>query len=552
MYNDRDYVCSSYKTAELLNKKMFLKGDVNATDQYTYPNQKEDAMNIISIFHTNVECRVVSVQKKTKVGADGLMIELATLMSTHPDDGFVIPSDNVRIITGMSNMSWERQLKEKVPGCFKHHIFHHGQLKKNNMNDIRDALIIIDEIDTGDGEFQKLQSSLIEHNLLNIHEMKKRNIRYVFISATMIRELYDLQPWGASHELYTMTIPETYIGHGEMLDRGLIQEHFPLHSKEEAQRWIREDVLEFYKEDYRIHFVRVIDTKRHNTLLNVQKACLEENVICKIHTSEDRLDQYELFNSNLEHHVVVCIKGFYRRAELIPNQWKLRIGATHELCSKTTDFNVQIQGLTGRMTGYWKTIIDEGHKTGPHRTSIDAIKNYEKAYVNPYVSGFTYKTRGFCKAETGHMRSKSTMLTTKQTKQKDSLSMTRQTVPYVFCVSQEEYATIKKFPGKKKWDHDTIFKIISMYNQELVHELHRLKLNGCADQVVEPKQAKTYDEYIVKAVEAHKSNRGFYRTGNKRGEAYSDKERYQFYLDNKEHRIIVCIYKGLDGVQPNP
>lgn len=130
--------------------------------------------------------------------------------------------------------------------------------------------------------------------------------------------------------------------------------------------------------------------------------------------------------------------------------------------------------------------------------------------------------------------------------------MTRQTVPYVFCVSQEEYATIKKFPGKKKWDHDTIFKIISMYNQELVHELHRLKLNGCADQVVEPKQAKTYDEYIVKAVEAHKSNRGFYRTGNKRGEAYSDKERYQFSLDNKEHRIIVCIYKGLDGVQPNP
>ena len=64
----------------------------------------------------------------------------------------------------------------------------------------------------------------------------------------------------------------------------------------------------------------------------------------------------------------------------VPNEWKLKIGATHERYSKNYDTNVQVQGLPGRMSGYWKDIILNGHKTGPHRTSIQAIKEYEEFY----------------------------------------------------------------------------------------------------------------------------------------------------------------------------
>jgi hypothetical protein len=35
------------------------------------------------------------------------------------------------------------------------------------------------------------------------------------------------------------------------------------------------------------------------------------------------------------------------------------------------------------MTGYWKDVIEKGHKTGPYRTSIDAIKDYEKIINDP-------------------------------------------------------------------------------------------------------------------------------------------------------------------------
>jgi hypothetical protein len=62
------------------------------------------------------------------VGADGLMIENAKLLTTHIDDKFVVNPSNVMIITGMSNAGWEKDMIDKAPNCFKYKIFHHGKL----------------------------------------------------------------------------------------------------------------------------------------------------------------------------------------------------------------------------------------------------------------------------------------------------------------------------------------------------------------------------------------------------------------------------------------
>ena len=48
-----------------------------------------------------------------------------------------------------------------------------------------------------------------------------------------------------------------------------------------------------------------------------------------------------------------------------------------------TNYDTSVQGLPGRMTGYWKQTILNGHKTGPHRTSIKSIDEYENYYKNP-------------------------------------------------------------------------------------------------------------------------------------------------------------------------
>ena len=116
----------------------------------------------------------------------------------------------------------------------------------------------------------------------------------------------------------------------------------------------------------------------------------------------------EFFKEPLKQHIVLGVKGFFRRANLIPNCWKRRIGATHELYTKLVDNSVQIQGLLGRMTGYWRADVEGGHKTGPHRTSLKAIIEYENTYINPFGNN-SYQTAGFKKKD-GNVRASTTML----------------------------------------------------------------------------------------------------------------------------------------------
>jgi len=416
---NREDVLQSYKSAIATNNRLFIEGDDKATAKYIFPNQMEDAFNIVDKFYKKKR-RVISIQKKTKVGADGLMIEIAKLLTTHIDDNFVLNPANVRILTGMSNARWEKDMIDKAPTCFKEKIFHHGKLSRAELMNISNGLFIIDEIDSGDKEFQVLHTTLKEAGVLDVKHMEEHNNRFVFISATMIKELYDLYRWGELHELYKMTIPASYFGHKDFLEKGLVKEFYSLNSKENAEKWVQEDILDNYGDDYRVHIVRItakiVDV--------VQNACIRKGVAFRNHTSSDRLsedEENEFFKEPLTQHIVLGVKGFYRRANLIPNRWKLRIGATHELYTKIVDNNVQIQGLTGRMTGYWREDIEGGHKTGPHRTSLKAIEEYEKTYLDPFGTN-SYQTAGF-KKKKGKVSADSTMLSSKHIPNLDAVDL---------------------------------------------------------------------------------------------------------------------------------
>lgn len=400
----REDVSQSYHSAAATNRRLYLEGDVKSTADYIFPNQMDDANAIVDLFYNGK--RVVSVQKKTKVGADGLMVAVAKLLCTHIDDAFVTNPSNVNILTGMSNAGWEKDMIDKAPTCFKNNIFHHGKLSRVDLMNMRNGLIIIDEIDTGDKEFQVLHNTLKEAGVLDVTHMEQNNNLFLFISATMIKELYDLYQWGDLHSLYKMTIPPSYFGHKDFLERGIVKEFYSLNDNERAKKWVKEDIIDNYKNDFRVHIVRVT-TKTVNV---VQNACIRNNVSFRNHTSTDRLSKEqigEFFEEPLTQHIVLGVKGFFRRANLIPNRWKLRIGATHELFTKVPDYNVQIQGLVGRMTGYWRSDIEAGHKTGPHRTSIKAIEEYEKMYENPFGYDVSYQSSGFRKHK-GKVSTKST------------------------------------------------------------------------------------------------------------------------------------------------
>lgn len=391
----KDEVENDYKAAVTRNRRQYLEGDVKATSQYTFPNQKEDAHCIVDLFLSGYQ--VISIVKKTKIGMDGLMIEIAYKMCTHSDDDLVRNPNNVFFLTGMSNKLWQGDLEEKMPQCFKANIFHHGKLKNADLRRLcSKGLLIVDEIDCGGGDNQVLHNKLKDAGILSVDFMKQNDLKIIFVSATMVRELHELYKWGDLHCSYKMTIPHEYVGHMDFLERGIVQEWYPMKTAQAVQKWIQEDIVDNYGLDFRVHFIRV---KKDVTL--IQNECIRRGISFKNHTSEDRLspdDLTDIFERPLLKHVVVAIKGLLRRANLVPNQWKLRIGAWHELYKKdgSVDINTEIQAGIGRMTGYWRSHIEEGHKTGPYRTSLKAIQNYERSYHDPF-GDYTYYTSKFKK-----------------------------------------------------------------------------------------------------------------------------------------------------------
>ena len=465
----REEVLQAYNSATATNHRLYLEGDDKATAEYIFPNQKEDALAVVNIFYEN-NCRVISIQKKTKVGADGLMIEIAKLLTTHSDDNFVVNPSNVRILTGMSNVGWEKDMIDKAPICFKDKIFHHGKLSRSELSNIRDGLFIIDEIDTGDKTDMVLHNTLKEAGVWDVNHMIEHNNRFVFISATMIKELYDLYTWGELHELYKMTIPASYFGHKDFLEKGLLKEFYSLELADNADKWVKQDIIANYGTDYRVHIVRVT----MKTVDLVHNACIRQGVVFRNHTSTDRLspDQInEFFKEPLKQHIVLGVKGFFRRANLIPNRWKLRIGATHEYYTPNVDFNVQIQGLTGRMTGYWRDIIENGHKTGPHRTSIKAVEAYEKTYID-HLGLNSYKSAGFT-MKNGVVHKEDTMFS-----ETNVGNLEARELPIVRQKGQMPIVVINiKDEEKSEFTKKCIFDLINKYNPEVYTSYMKYKLH---------------------------------------------------------------------------
>lgn len=525
---NREIVLNDYLSATNKNKELFITGDVKASSEYIFPNQKQDATIICNKFY-ETPIRAISIVKRTKVGMDGLMIEIAKIMTTHPDNNFVLHRNNIFFITAMSNISWEDDMKDKIPSCFKDNVYHHGKLQrlKNKLKNIKNAIIINDEIDSGDKEDQKLHLILKESGILDMKYMDENNIRFVFVSATMINELRDLYKWGNKHYTHYMTIPDNYIGHKEFLELGIIQEYYSINDAETAEKWVQEDILENYSLDYRVHIVRT-DEKNKDFIFN---ACIRNNIDFKNHTSNDRISYEELSDifNNISNHLVIAVKGFYRRANLIPNVWKKKIGATHERYVKKYDTNVQVQGLPGRMSGYWKQELLNGHKTGPHRTSINAINEYEEFYKNPFRK-IKYSTTGSKKlfVNPKHIQNLET---------KNQTDTTNKRIPIIVNGLNE---TDIIFTTKKR--KEKIEYVLSLLNNNEIYKKLFNFINNpdvvCA-QITQPNTNSSYKKHITDVVNANNTNTPY---SVDLIEKFKDKNNWQLFIDNREKRLCFVIW----------
>lgn len=534
---NREAVSSSFRAAEADNRRRFLRGDATAGSEYIFPNQMADAINVVSMLYED-DYSAISVIKKTKVGANGFMIALAHLMTTHPDPYFVINPDNVRFLTGMSSKQWEHELKNDLPTIFKDKVFHHGALKDAQLG-ARDSIIFIDEFDTGSDAQMVLENTLRNAGVLDINYMKNNNIRFVVISATMTRELYQLYRWGKHHGQYRLTIPANYIGQEDFIKRNILREFYPVNTIEAAVRWITEDLVDEYKHDFRVGIIRT-NSKNRNF---IQHACMRLGVDFKDHTSTDRIDNDELkriFETTPRtKHMVIAVKGLLRRATLIPNRWKKIIGPVHEAYGRNPDANVQTQGLPGRMTGYWRDIVEGGHKTGPFRTSLDAIEQSINAYSNPYGTA-PLDTRSFKKKKGGEVQRNIPSLAAVD--RISGLNGTdapihseTDTVPKKVDITSEENAYLMRHVSETSWDEyrPNILKMIERHSPGYLQTLPQVIPN-----VICP-GGSARDKIIGKMANACTKGQQYNWNDNQ-----VKVDTYKIYVDTQASRLFISVCRG--------
>lgn len=332
----REYVANSYKSTE---SRIRLKSK-NPDAKLVFDNQKEAAMEIQRLFELRISA--VTLLALPQVGKTGVMIQLAYLMATHPDDKLIIDHKNIFIITGMSDKDWLTQTKDNFPDAFIHIYTRSGFSKLNNLEHVRDALFIIDECHIAVEEKNQLSKALERADLTKAVSLHDRNIKLVQVSATPGFALHNARTkWGDNHGVVTLVPSNTYVGFREFLDAERIMDtHNPdVNTFDE----IEDNIRVVYKTP-KYHIFRVNRKEKHKFEKMVDKnkwKCIEHN--CK-----SREDIDDILKNPPDNHTFIIIKNFWRAGKRLQDT---HIGIVYDEPASDPNCEVVAQSLAGRLCG---------------------------------------------------------------------------------------------------------------------------------------------------------------------------------------------------------
>ena len=185
------------------------------------------------------------------------------------------------------------------------------------------------------------------------------------------------------------------------------------------------------------------------------------------------------------------------------------------------------------MSGYWKEEIINGHKTGPHRTSINAIKEYEEFYQNQdpdSLEKIKYSTTG----------SKKLFVNPKNVPNLETItcvSATNKRIPIIINGLNESDII---FTTKKRTEKIEYVKSILNNNEPYIKLFNFINNPDvvCA-QISQPNTDSSYKKHITDVVNACITNTPY--SVDLSGK-FKDKNNWQLFIDNREKRLCFVIW----------
>jgi hypothetical protein len=317
--------------------------------QIVYPHQKQMANDIVDSFF-NDGVLLVTLIAPPQWGKTGVVMEVAYSMTTYADSAYAINPSHVFFITGMSDLCWKHQTRDRVLHVFRENVFHRNNIKQlvGKLQGKRDCLVILDECHIATEAKQKFAKEFHDSGIMDVNVMKNNNIRVLQTSATPVHALVDASEWGALHKTCIAVCPNEYVGFDTLLAQNRVHHVFDLGHEDAVAELMKRIMATWRRPKY--HIMR----------LNVRKSAQEANCLSRVgcaygfdvfhHNAKTRLHNIDaLLGQSPTKHTIIMIKGFWRAAKTFSD---LHIGICHETSGKSKDFNAEVQGLAGRLCGY--------------------------------------------------------------------------------------------------------------------------------------------------------------------------------------------------------
>jgi hypothetical protein len=331
-----------------------------------HENQKELAYTIIAKLVDRKKI-ITMILALTQSGKTGSMYGTIKCYLEGSDN--LIPTDNIYIITGLSDKDWLSQTKQRLPRSLHDRIFHRNQLRDRFVTDVRDkknVLIIMDEVQIACQRDQTITKAFREAGLLDIQKLYENDVKILEYTATPDGTLYQLQKWGDAGSKIIAKPGDKYVGCLELLSQGRVKQakdicgkkkkdendfvHFTTDSSiDDNIKEIWKDVLNYKTPRY--HIIRTQCAEgQSQTKKNLEKVfkTRENYGFINYDQESDIQDINEVLAKEPKKHIFILIKEKLRCAKTLSKQY---LGVLYER-STTSDYSSIIQGLLGRNTGY--------------------------------------------------------------------------------------------------------------------------------------------------------------------------------------------------------
>ena len=312
-----------------------------------FPNQDAFGKRIANAFRDRTTHSVLALAL-TQSGKTGAMIAAAKYFTSIHD--IALPIQHIFIITGHSSKDWLSQTRERFPPSLHHNIFHRNTLHQFvlRIKSLHNIIIFIDETQIASHSHQSIQSAFLQADCLHIDSILRKDIKFVFVTATPNKLIHKFIPSQIGFNLVRMNPAPGYTSIFKINREKRLFQSKDLCGFDKVTQLINPAVLDNIREIKlgpipKYHIIRTHHSFKHLITIDNFKSVFGPK--CS-YLSMPSLDILYIKPSI---HTFIFIKDTLRCASTIH---KHHIGVLYERFSFKQSLSSIIQGLAGRATGY--------------------------------------------------------------------------------------------------------------------------------------------------------------------------------------------------------